>query len=312
MNTEKNIISVNKVCKTFKDVKAVRDVSFTIGRGEFVALLGPNGAGKTTLVEMIEGIQKNDCGEILINGKPWQSHSHEHHRIMGISLQETRFTEKLSVEETMNVFASFYNLGKTRVDEVIDETGLNEKRKSFVVNLSGGQRQKLALGIALLNKPEILLLDEPTTGLDPNARRELWALLMDLKNKGNTSMILTTHYMEEAEYLCDRIIILDHGTVLAEGTLDQLLSYNQSNEVIEFDSSDRRKIVKIPLSPALIRYEYDDKIGKGKAFVTRIMDYLPVLLEYAKVEKIELQALECRRMTLDDVFVMMTGRRLAE
>jgi ABC-2 type transport system ATP-binding protein len=217
------IIEVKNVWKSFKTVQAVKGVNLRIPKGQFVALLGPNGAGKTTLVEMIEGIQKPDSGEITIVGKRWKGNEDELHQIIGLSLQETRFIDKLRVSETLLLFASFFNLGKKRVDEIIDIIGLEEKRKSYIVNLSGGQRQRLAIGIALLNKPAILLLDEPTTGLDPNARREIWEILHLLKEKSGTSMILTTHYMEEAENLCDYIIIMDNGVILKEGTLEQLL-----------------------------------------------------------------------------------------
>lgn len=217
------IIEVKNVWKSFKTVHAVKGVDLKIPKGQFVALLGPNGAGKTTLVEMIEGIQKPDSGEITIVGKKWKGNEDELHQIIGLSLQETRFIDKLRVSETLLLFAAFFNLGKERVDEIIDIIGLEEKRKSYIVNLSGGQRQRLAIGIALINKPAILLLDEPTTGLDPNARREIWQILHGLKEKSGTSMILTTHYMEEAENLCDYIIIMDNGVILKEGTLEQLL-----------------------------------------------------------------------------------------
>jgi ABC-2 type transport system ATP-binding protein len=218
-----NVIEVKEVWKSFKTVQAVKGISLNIPKGQFVALLGPNGAGKTTLVEMIEGIQKPDKGEITIMGKHWKGNEDELHRIIGLSLQETRFIDKLRVTETLQLFASFFNLGKERVNEIIDIVGLEEKRKSYIVNLSGGQRQRLAIGIALINTPSILLLDEPTTGLDPNARREIWDILQKLKKVSETSMILTTHYMEEAEKLCDYIIIMDNGVILREGTLDQLL-----------------------------------------------------------------------------------------
>jgi len=217
------IVDVRNVKKSFKDVQAVKGVSLRINQGEFLALLGPNGAGKTTLVEMIEGIQHPDEGEIFIEGKQWKNHQHELHQVIGLSLQETRFMDKLTAYETMRLFASFYKLDSHRVDEVFKLIGLEEKKKSYVNNLSGGQRQRLALGVAVLNKPKILLLDEPTTGLDPNARREIWNILLDLKKEHNTSLLLTSHYMEEAEYLCDRIVIMDQGTILSEGSLEEIL-----------------------------------------------------------------------------------------
>jgi len=217
------VIEVKNVWKSFKTVQAVKGINLRIPRGQFTALLGPNGAGKTTLVEMIEGIQKPDSGDITIMGKHWKGNEDGLHRIIGLSLQETRFIDKLRVTETLQLFASFFNLGRERVNEIINIVGLGEKRKSYVVNLSGGQRQRLAIGIALINTPAILLLDEPTTGLDPNARREIWDILHRLKTESETSMILTTHYMEEAENLCDYIVIMDNGIILREGTRDLLL-----------------------------------------------------------------------------------------
>jgi len=217
------VIEVSNVWKSFKTVQAVKGINLKIPRGQFTALLGPNGAGKTTLVEMIEGIQKPDSGEIMIAGMHWKGNEDELHRIIGLSLQETRFIDKLRVTETLRLFASFFELGNERVDEITELVGLTDKRRSYVVNLSGGQRQRLAIGIALINSPAILLLDEPTTGLDPNARREIWNILSGLKKISDTSMILTTHYMEEAETLCDYIVIMDNGSILREGTPEYLL-----------------------------------------------------------------------------------------
>jgi len=249
----KLVIEVRNVHKSFKTVQAVRGIDLKIPAGRFVALLGPNGAGKTTLVEMIEGIQQPDRGDILIMGKTWKGNEEYLRRIIGLSLQETYFIEKLNVWETLRLFASFFGIGKDRCQEVMHLIALEEKSKAWVVNLSGGQRQRLALGISLLNKPKILLLDEPTTGLDPNARREIWAILRKLKDQSQTSLILTTHYMEEAEQLCDYIVIIDHGTILKEGTLTGLLG----------------EVQDLPVKP---------------------------------VEK--------RRITLDDLFISLTGRHL--
>ena len=235
------VIKVINVWKSFKTVQAVRGINLNIPRGQFVALLGPNGAGKTTLVEMIEGIRRPDSGEITIIGKHWKGNEDELHRMIGISLQETRFIDKLRVTETLQLFASFFNLDKRRVNEILEMVGLEEKKRSYVVNLSGGQRQRLALGIALLNAPSILLLDEPTTGLDPNARREIWDILQKLRKLSETSMILTTHYMEEAEKLCDYIIIMDNGNILREGTLNQLLEKHRNLDDL-FVSLTGRKI----------------------------------------------------------------------
>ena len=222
-------IEVNKVFKSFKEVQAVRGISLAIRPGEFIALLGPNGAGKTTLVEMMEGLRKPDSGEIRIQGKTWQKNEKELRKIIGLSLQETRFPEKLTVTEVLRLFASFFGLDDGRVQEIIELTGLESKHKSMTGTLSGGQKQRLAVAVALLNRPQILFLDEPTTGLDPHSRFDLWNILKTLKDKGETTLILTTHYMEEAESLCDRIIIIDEGKILREGRLEELLSENARN-----------------------------------------------------------------------------------
>jgi ABC-2 type transport system ATP-binding protein len=222
-------IEVNNVFKSFKDVHAVRGISLAIEAGEFVALLGPNGAGKTTTVEMMEGLQKPDRGEIIIQGKTWQKHEKDLRKRISLSLQETRFSEKLTIRETLRLFASFFELGNQRINEVIDLTGLANKQKSMVGTLSGGQRQRLALAVALLNEPQILFLDEPTTGLDPHSRLDLWNILRELKDRKETTLILTTHYMEEAESLCDHIIIIDEGKILREGKLEDLLDENARN-----------------------------------------------------------------------------------
>lgn len=222
-------IEVNNVFKSFKQVHAVNGISFRISPGEFVGLLGPNGAGKTTMVEMMEGLNNPDSGEILIQGKTWKKHEAELRKIIGLSLQETRFTEKLKVRETLLLFASFFRLDDRRVNEVVELTGLENKLTAMVGTLSGGQRQRLALAVALLNKPQILFLDEPTTGLDPHSRLDLWHILKTLKEEGGTTLILTTHYMEEAESLCDYIIIVNEGKILKEGKLKELLEGNARN-----------------------------------------------------------------------------------
>ncbi len=305
-------IEVRDVYKSFKTVKAVQGVNLNIQQGQFAALLGPNGAGKTTLVEMIEGIQKPDQGEILILGRHWKGNKDELHRNIGLSLQETRFIDKLNVNETLKLFASFYELGQSRVDEIINIVGLEEKSKAYVVNLSGGQRQRLVLGIALLNSPKILLLDEPTTGLDPNARREVWSILFKLKEESQTSLILTTHYMEEAEQLCDYIIIIDKGRILKEGTLNQLLEEDRGQKVIEFDLEETDHSTEIFDSDAPFPIHWNNTRTKGVIALKQMETDLPVFLSYLKQKNLRLKNLECRRKTLDDLFISLTGRRLNE
>ena len=306
------VIEVKNVWKSFKTVQAVKGINLNIPKGQFVALLGPNGAGKTTLVEMIEGIQKPDKGEIAIMGKKWKGNEDELHRIIGLSLQETRFIDKLRVSETLQLFAAFFNLGKERVNEIIDIVGLQDKRKSYVVNLSGGQRQRLATGIALINNPAILLLDEPTTGLDPNARREIWEILRTLKERSETSMILTTHYMEEAENLCDYIVIMNNGVILKEGTLQQLLEEDTHEKVVEFtaESVFVNEEINSPDLPFIIHT--GETREKGFVTLLNFETELPAFLTFMKSRNIILKHMECRRKTLDDLFVSLTGRKINE
>ena len=310
-NSAKNlIVDVKDIRKYFGKVKAVDGIDLEIMPGEFIALLGPNGAGKTTLVEMIEGIQQPDSGIIKISGKSWKRNRYELQQLLGISLQETRFIDKLTVVEILNLFASFYHLDSERVWNVLQIINLQEKKKSYVVNLSGGQRQRLALGIALLNKPQILLLDEPTTGLDPGARREIWKILLELKKEENTSMILTTHYMEEAEFLCDRIIIMDRGKVLAKGTLEELLELNKSHEFVEILVDRSISESDLPGGSGIQDIDLSEDGRKISLKVDNIVALLPKIQSQFSKQKITMETFECRKMTLDDLFIEMTGRHL--
>jgi ABC-2 type transport system ATP-binding protein len=306
------LIHINNVKKYFKTVKAVDGVSLEIAKNEFVGLLGPNGAGKTTLMEMLEGIQFPDSGEITIKGMEWKQDAKALRKLLGLSLQETFFIEKLTVAETLRLFASFYGLDEKQCSWALDLINLEEKKKAYVQNLSGGQRQRLALGVALLNQPEVLLLDEPTTGLDPTSRRELWDILHRLRDQLGMTMVLTTHYMEEADFLCERIIIMDHGKVLAEGTVTELLSKNNSEEIIEFRTG------KYVLSEhdfpkeALRGAKSIGNDGRWELRVKEISSYVPQLLQFFSEKNISFDSLECRKMTLDDLFLSLTGRSLNE
>jgi ABC-2 type transport system ATP-binding protein len=306
------VIEIKNVSKTFKAIKAVDGLSLTINQGEYVALLGPNGAGKTTLIEMIEGLQSPDKGDISIMGMKWKNHEQQLHRLIGLSLQETKFIDKLTTEEILNLFGSFYNLPKSRTEKILDLTNLNSKRKSYTSTLSGGQRQRLALGVALLNNPKVLLLDEPTTGLDPTARREIWKILEKLKQEEGTTMILTTHYMEEAEYLCERILIMDQGKFLAEGTLSELTAKHGKGDVIKFSLSDDLEISEGNQIKGIRNIAWDIPGRKGKLLVNNIAEALPEFLELVSKSNLKILELECRKMTLDDLFISMTGRHLHE
>ncbi|UCF65550.1 MAG: ABC transporter ATP-binding protein [bacterium] len=309
-NSPEVVIDVQQVFKSFKQVKAVRGIDLQVYQGQFLALLGPNGAGKTTLVEMIEGIQKPDSGRIFIHGKSWKGNEESLHRLIGISLQETRFIDKLTVAETLRLFASFYQLPARRIEEIIELAGLQEKRKSYVVNLSGGQRQRLALGIALLNQPKILLLDEPTTGLDPTARRDIWQILLNLHESRQTSLILTTHYMEEAEQLCDFIVLIDKGKIISQGTLNQLLAQDKEVKNIEFSLEGNLSNFNISQIQKDIQMDWDEKSGKGILYIKSIENQLPNFISTLRANNISLKNIECRRPTLNDLFLSLTGREL--
>lgn len=309
MQNQTPAIEISNVSRTFGKLKAVDSVSLRVQKGEFVGLLGPNGAGKTTLVEMIEGIQKPDNGEIIILGRDMKSDRDYLKSRIGLSLQETRFIDKLKVSETMNLFASFYGIGKARAAEVIEMVNLTGKSNSYTVNLSGGQRQRLAIGIALLNRPEIILLDEPTTGLDPHARREIWDLLTELKQSGST-LILTTHYMEEAEYLCERIVMMNRGRVLADGSLNDLLTRESGSEFIEFEYSAARLPAAVKKLPGLVNIEFNKDSGRARLTCDHATDVLLNLLKILNEKKIE--SVQIRKRNLDDLFISMTGRHIDE
>jgi ABC-2 type transport system ATP-binding protein len=212
---------VRALRKSYGDVVAVDGLDLDVARGECFGLLGPNGAGKTTTIEICEGLLAPDSGTVEVLGNSWEKNSEDLKQRLGVQLQDTKLAEKLTVEETLDMFRSFYRQRKT-VDEVIGLVELGEKRKAWVGKLSGGQKQRLAIACALVGDPEILFLDEPTTGLDPQSRRQLWDLINQFRASGRT-IVLTTHYMEEAERLCDRLAIVDHGKVIKQGTLPELL-----------------------------------------------------------------------------------------
>ena len=215
-------VTCTDLIKTYGDVVAVNRLSFQVARGECFGLLGPNGAGKTTTIEILEGLLEPDAGEVQILGLTWRRSGKELRQRIGVQLQETQLADKLTVEETLRLFRSFYHRGRS-IDELLTVVELESKRRSWVGKLSGGQKQRLAVACALAGDPDLLFLDEPTTGLDPQSRRQLWRLLADFRSRGGT-ILLTTHYMDEAETLCDRVAIVDHGKVIAEGAPRELIA----------------------------------------------------------------------------------------
>lgn len=302
-------ISLQNVNKFFANLHAIKNLTLQIQEGNYLALLGPNGAGKTTLVEMIEGIQKPDSGRIEILGMSWHKNEKFLRSVLGFSLQETRFIDKLTVEETLSLFASLYSTSKVKVKELLQLTGLDVKAKSFVENLSGGQRQKLALCVAIVNEPKILILDEPTTGLDPKARREIWDILLKLKTQ-KTTMILTTHYMEEAEKLCDRIVFLNQGSVLADGTLQELLASENMSDYIEIESENDLDIGILSQFSKIKNIIKQD--GKIQIYSSDSAEFLEYFFHYIREKKIKIRNLQSRKMTLDDLFLKLSGRHLED
>src|SRR5216684_2137510 len=229
-----DVIACRNLRKYFADVKAVDGLALSVESGECFGLLGPNGAGKTTTIEILEGLTSPDSGDVEILGLTWRKHERELRERIGVSLQETQLTEKLTVYETLRLFRSFYRHGPDP-DDLLSELSLDEKRNARVGKLSGGQKQRLAVACSLIGEPDILFLDEPTTGLDPQSRLELWDIVGRFRAKGGT-VLLTTHYMEEAERLCDRVAIVDHGHLIALGTPRELIARLDAANIIEFTS----------------------------------------------------------------------------
>jgi ABC-2 type transport system ATP-binding protein len=302
------------VRKAFVDVVAVENLDLEVPRGECFGLLGPNGAGKTTTIEICEGLTAPDAGTVEILGMNWNSSASELRQRIGVQLQETQFPEKLTVEETLRLFRSFYRRG-TSVEESIRTAQLEEKRRSRVGGLSGGQKQRLAMACALVGDPELLFLDEPTTGLDPQARRHLWDLVDQLKLTGRT-IILTTHYMDEAERLCDRVGIMDHGKIIALGTPQQLIASLGGEHIVEFAVTGRATgdgfvdTAALTAIPGIQSHRVD--AGLHQLSVRELHSAVPRIFAALAEQGLRLSEFRTHSATLEDVFVGLTGRNLRD
>jgi ABC-type multidrug transport system, ATPase component len=287
---------------------AVDKVSFEIEKGEIFGLLGPNGAGKTTTVEIIEGLRKPDSGSIKACGIDVSKGIDKVKELIGVQLQSATIYDKIRVGEAIDLFGGYYQKSLP-TDEILDEMSLNDKRDSFVEELSGGQKQRLAMALALVNDPEILFLDEPTTGLDPQARRNVWNIIERLQRKGKT-IILTTHYMEEAERLCQRVGIMDYGKVIALDTPRDLITKQNLESAVEFTTSngiDKGVFQKLPRVSKVTQ--------DGDRFILHTKEASSVLTELIRLSEgngLNLESISVRKATLEDVFLELTGRRLRE
>jgi ABC-2 type transport system ATP-binding protein len=302
-------LSVRGLRKSYGEVVAVDGLDLEVGSGECFGLLGPNGAGKTTTIEICEGLTEPDGGEVAVLGRRWGKDDRELRQLLGISLQETQLADKLTVGETVRLFRSFYRRGPTAA-AVIEMVQLQEKTSARVGQLSGGQKQRLALACALVGDPELLFLDEPTTGLDPQSRRQLWDLIEQFKARGR-SILLTTHYMEEAERLCERVAIVDHGRMIALGTPRDLIASLQAEHVLEFAVSEG-SIEEGPLGRLDGVRVASREDGRYHLQVAELHRTVPALLGELRRQGMQLTELRTHSATLEDVFVALTGRHLRD
>jgi ABC-2 type transport system ATP-binding protein len=303
-------LSCRGLTKKYGDVTAVAGLDLEVRAGECFGMLGPNGAGKTTTVEIFEGLRMPDAGDVEVLGDHWRGDNLPLRARLGIQLQETKFPEKLTVAEVVTLFRSFYPRGLD-VGEVLALVGLQDKAGGHVRTLSGGQKQRLSLGCALAGDPELLFLDEPTTGLDPQSRRQTWEIVESLKARGRT-VLLTTHYMEEAARLCDRVAVVDHGKVIALGTPRELIASLGAEHVIEFAVGSEAPIDEAILAALPSVEEVVHDAGSWRLTVREVHRAVPALLSALSDQNLEPTQLTTHHATLEDVFMALTGRRLRD
>jgi ABC-2 type transport system ATP-binding protein len=296
-------------------VEAVRGINLQVAAGECFGVLGPNGAGKTTTIEILEGLMQPTSGFVEILGMTWDDNENAIRQRMGVSLQETELSERLTVRETLSLFRSFYDTG-VAVEQVMELVSLSEKSRAWIKTLSGGQKQRLAVATAVVGDPDILFLDEPTTGLDPTSRRQLWDIIRSFREREKTVM-LTTHYMEEAERLCDRVAIVDRGQVIALGTPRELIATLGAEHVIEFatqgppgsESAAAAETDWLRQLPTVGRVDTDQ--DQFRMTVSEPHVVLPLLFDGLEKQHLSLASLTTRHASLEDVFVDLTGRQLS-
>ncbi|HMM29772.1 MAG: ABC transporter ATP-binding protein [Chloroflexota bacterium] len=301
-------IEVTNLRKVYGGVAAVDGISFSVAESEVFGLLGPNGAGKTTTVECIEGLRQPDSGAISVLGQSYRGGENGIKQRIGIQLQMTGLYPKLTVVELLRLFSSFYQKALP-VDDLVRLVSLEDKRDTYSKDLSGGQRQRLSLALALVNDPELIFLDEPTTGLDPQSRRQIWGIVKDLQRSGKTVM-LTTHYMEEAQTLCDRVAVMDAGKIIALDTPRQLIDQHFETAAVEFEDRNGATLELLNALPSVTRASRDG--GLVTLYSLDTPRTIEAMLAAAREGRIAFDDLRVRSATLEDVFLKLTGRRIRD
>ena len=302
------VIGVADLRKCYGDIKAVDGISFTLGRGEVFGMLGPNGAGKTTTIEILEGLREPDSGSVTVFGMDVAKHATSIKQKIGVQLQTVSLYPRLTVTELLDLFGSFYE-HHLPTKQLIDAVDLGERADARSMNLSGGQQQRLSIALALVNDPELIFLDEPTTGLDPQARRSLWDLIKGLQAQGK-SIMMTTHYMEEAAELCDRVAIMDHGHILEMGTVPDLIGRRFKERAVFFDTSPKLPTDQLSKLDGVTRASQED--GQTVLYSRDVAGTIGAFLALADSVSVEPRNLGIRQATLEDVFLDLTGRALRD